>query len=158
LWNVNVGHGRTELADVASAQMKELAYFSSYAGSSNIPAITLAHRLIELAPDMQAVFFASGGAEAHESAFQTARLYWKVRGKPEKVKVIARHHGYHGVTLQAMSATSMGSYWKMFEPRLPGFIHIKTSYPYLFQAVKTRDTLAQEPPPHLPKPVPPHVP
>ncbi len=143
LWNVNVGHGRTELAEVASAQMKELAYFSSYAGSSNIPAITLAHRLIELAPDMQAVFFTSGGAEANESAFKTARFYWKVRGKPEKVKVIARHHGYHGVTLQAMSATSMGSYWKMFEPRVPGFVHIQTSYPYRFQGVKTGETVGQ---------------
>src|SRR5215468_5787092 len=45
LWNVNVGHGRIELADTASEQMKELAYCSSYAGSSNVPAITLAQRL-----------------------------------------------------------------------------------------------------------------
>src|ERR1700722_19317144 len=58
LWNVNAGHGRAELADTAAAQMKELAYFSSYIGSSNIPAITLANRLIELTGDtMQAVFF-----------------------------------------------------------------------------------------------------
>src|SRR5256886_5675307 len=46
LWNVNVGHGRSELADAASAQMKELAYFTGYVGSSNIPAITLANRLM----------------------------------------------------------------------------------------------------------------
>ena len=39
LWNVNVGHGRDELADAAAAQMSELAYFSGYVGSSNIPAI-----------------------------------------------------------------------------------------------------------------------
>src|ERR671925_1275231 len=49
LWNVNVGHGRTELADAAAAQMKELAYFSAYAGSSNMPAVLLANRLIEIA-------------------------------------------------------------------------------------------------------------
>lgn len=143
LWNVNVGHGRAELADAASAQMKELAYFSSYAGSSNIPAITLAHRLIEITPDMQAVFFTSGGAEANESAFKTARFYWKVRGKGGKTKVVARHHGYHGVTLQAMSATSMGSYWKMFEPRVPGFVHIQTCYPYRFQGAKPGETVGQ---------------
>ena len=143
LWTVNVGHGRAELAEAASKQMKELAYFSSYVGSSNIPAITLAHRLIEMTPDMQAVFFTSGGAEANESAFKTARFYWKVRGKPDKVKVIARHHGYHGVTLQAMSATSMGSYWKMFEPRVPGFVHIQTCYPYRFQGAKPDETVGQ---------------
>src|SRR5712691_5224608 len=73
LWNVNVGHGRAELADAAAAQMKELAYFSSYVGSSNIPAITLASKLIELAGDMQGIFFTTGGAEANESAFKTAR-------------------------------------------------------------------------------------
>src|SRR2546421_1583892 len=64
LWNVNVGHGRAELADAAAAQIKELAYFSGYVGSSNVPTITLANRLIELAyHNMQAVFFTSGGAE-----------------------------------------------------------------------------------------------
>ena len=44
LWNVNVGHGREELAEAAAAQMKELSYFSTYVGSSNIPAINLADR------------------------------------------------------------------------------------------------------------------
>src|SRR5437867_5969641 len=108
LWNVNVGHGRAELADAASTQMKELAYFTGYVGSSNIPAITLANRLMEITYDnMQAVFLASGGAEANESAFKTARFYWKAVGKPDKVKIISRHQDYHGVTLQAMSATGM---------------------------------------------------
>ena len=143
LWNVNVGHGRTELAEAAARQMKDLAYFSSYAGSSNLPAIRLAHRLIEILPEMQAVFFTSGGAEANESAFKTARFFWKAQGKPSKVKVIARHHGYHGVTLQAMSATSMGSYWKMFEPRVPGFVHIQTCYPYRFQGARPGETVGQ---------------
>ena len=144
LWNVNVGHGRAELADAAAAQMKELAYFSAYAGSSNVPAIRLAERLIALTyPTMQAVFFTAGGAEANESAFKTARFFWKAQGRPEKVKVIARHHGYHGVTLQAMSATSMGSYWKMFEPRVPGFLHIQPSYAYRFQGARAGETVGQ---------------
>src|SRR5215813_11893618 len=144
LWNVNVGHGRTELADAAAAQIKEIAYFSGYVGSSNVPAITLASRLIELAYDnMQGVFFTSGGAESNESAFKTARFYWKAMGKPDKVKVIARQQGYHGVTLQAMSATGMPAYWKMFEPRVPGFVHIQTCYPYRFQGAKPGETVAQ---------------
>ena len=82
---------------------------------------------------MAAVFFTCGGAEANESAFKTARFYWKAKGKPDKVKVIARQNAYHGVTLQAMSATGMAPYWKMFEPRVPGFLHIQAPYPYRFQ-------------------------
>src|SRR5438045_7755297 len=65
LWNVNVGHGRAELAEAAAAQMKTLAYCSGFVSSSNIPAITLAERLLELTGGtMQAVFLTSGGAEA----------------------------------------------------------------------------------------------
>lgn len=142
LWNVNVGHGREVLADAAAAQMKELAFFSGYAGSASVPAITLAGRLAELA-HMQAVFFTCGGAESNESAFKTARFYWKASGKPDKVKVIARSEAYHGVTLQAMSATKIGSYWKMFEPRVPGFLHIPTCYPYRFTPSKPGESAGE---------------
>ena len=140
LWNVNIGHGRTEMAQAAAKQMNDLAYFSGYAGSATIPSILLAERLIKLAPAMATVFFTSGGAEANESAFKTARYYWKVMGKPEKVKIISRIHGYHGVTLQAMSATGISAYWKMFEPRVPGFIHIPTCYPYRFVPANAGET------------------
>jgi adenosylmethionine-8-amino-7-oxononanoate aminotransferase len=144
LWNVNVGHGRAELAEAAAGQMRELAYYSGYVGFSSIPAITLASRLIELAYDnLQAVFFTTGGAEANESAFKTARFYWKAVGKPDKVKVIARQNAYHGVTLQAMSATGMPGYWKMFEPRVPGFVHVQTCYPYRFQGARPGETIGQ---------------
>jgi adenosylmethionine-8-amino-7-oxononanoate aminotransferase len=144
LWNVNVGHGRAELADAAAKQMRELAYFTGYVGSSNLPAINLAQRLIELTyENMQAVFFTTGGAEATESAMKTARFYWKARGKPQKVKIIARHHAYHGVTLQSMSATGMAAYWKMFEPRVPGIVHVQTCYPYRFQGARPGETVGQ---------------
>ena len=144
LWNVNVGHGRAELAEAAAAQMKELAYFSAYTGSSNLPAVQLAEKLIGLAYDnMQAVFFTCGGAESNESAFKTARFYWKTKGKPDKIKVISRHNAYHGVTQQAMSATGMAAYWKMFEPRVPGFVHIPTCYPYRVQEGKPGETAGQ---------------
>src|SRR2546425_42116 len=144
LWNVNVGHGRAELAEAAAAQMKDMAYFSAYAGSSNLPAVQLAEKLVGLAYDnMQAVFFTCGGAESNESAFKTARFYWKARGKPDKFKVIARQNAYHGVTQQAMSATGMAAYWKMFEPRVPGFVHIPTCYPYRQQDSKPGETAGQ---------------
>src|SRR5581483_8958418 len=45
LWNVNVGHGRQELADAAQRQMAQMAFCNSYTGFSNPPAIELATRL-----------------------------------------------------------------------------------------------------------------
>ncbi|MBC7234913.1 MAG: aspartate aminotransferase family protein [Chloroflexi bacterium] len=144
LWNVNVGHGRRELAEAAAQQMSTLAYCSSYAGSANVPAIRLAERLAELAyPSLNTVYFASGGAESNESAFKTARFYWKARGKPDKVKVISRYYAYHGVTLATMSATGMPAYWPMFEPRVPGFVHIDPPYSYYFNKAKPGETVGQ---------------
>ena len=133
LWNVNVGHGRQELADAARQQMAALAFHSSYAGGSNERAIALAERLSRLAyPSINTFFFTSGGAEASETSFKTARFYWKALGKPEKIKIISRHRAYHGLTLAAMSATGLPAFWPMFEPRTPGFLHIDAPDPYRF--------------------------
>src|SRR3990172_156286 len=41
LWNVAVGHGRTELAEAAAKQMSQLAFANGYTGYSNLPAIEL---------------------------------------------------------------------------------------------------------------------
>jgi len=134
LWNVNVGHGRRELAEAAMKQMSTLAYCSSYTGASNLPAIQLAERLAKLTyPNINHFFFTSGGGESTESAFKTARFYWKAKGRPDKIKVISREYAYHGVTLAAMSATGLKAYWPMFEPRVPNFLHIPSPYPYYFQ-------------------------
>ncbi len=63
LWNVNVGHGRRELAEAAMDQMNTLAYCSSYTGASNLPAIELAERLSQYTyPSINAFYFTSGGA------------------------------------------------------------------------------------------------
>ncbi len=134
LWNVVVGHGRAELGQVAARQMATLGYASAYTGSTNRPAIQLAERLAELCyPGIGRFFLTCGGGEANEAAFKTARFYWKLRGKPDKVKIIGRVWGYHGTTLAAMTATGIFSYWPMFEPRAPGFLHIASPYPYRFE-------------------------
>lgn len=135
LWNVAAGHGRKELAAAASRQMETLAFCTGYAGNSNPKAIELAERIARLTyPSINRFFFTSGGGESSDTAFKTARYYWKLKGKPEKTKVISRQWGYHGVTLAAMSATGIASYWPMFEPRVPGFIQIPSPYPYRYQA------------------------
>ena len=134
LWNVNVGHGRGELADAASEQMRKIAYASAYVGMTNAPAINLAEKIVGHAyPSSSAVYYTTAGAESNESAFKTARYYWKVQDKPNKVKIISRIHAYHGVTMAAMSATGMAAYHKMFGPLVPGFLQVAAPYPYRWQ-------------------------
>ena len=131
LWNVNAGHGRKELAEAAATQMAKLAFASAYAGASNIPSIRLAERLVSLAyPSTSGVYLTTAGAESNESAFKIARYYWKLRGKPGKVKIFSRIHAYHGVTMAAMSATGMAAYHKMFGPLVPNFLQVPAPYPY----------------------------
>jgi clan AA aspartic protease len=131
LWNVAVGHGRAELADVAARQMRELAYANAYAGYTNVPSIKLAEKLMSLVyPNMQAVFFCNSGSEAVEGAFKIARYFWFLQGKPEKVKIISRNEAYHGGTLGATAAVGMPAFHKGFGPMPPEFLRAETCYPY----------------------------
>ncbi len=42
LWNVNIGHGRTEVGDAVRDQIGRLAFAPSFFGFSNLPSIELA--------------------------------------------------------------------------------------------------------------------
>ena len=133
LWNVNVGHGRAVLAEVAADQMRELAFSSAYGGFSTAPAINLAAKLAEIAPgELEATFFASGGAEANDTSYKIARLYHKLRGEPERVNIVSRLRDYHGLTWGATSATGLAGFWKGFEPTAPGFLHGPSPDPYRY--------------------------
>ena len=135
LWNNTAGNGVKALADAAHKQMLEMGFASGYAGSSNPNAIELAERLAAITyPNINHFYFTSGGGESTDSNIKMARYYWKLKGKPDKTKVISRKWGYHGVTLAAMSATGVPGYHPMFEPMVPGFIHIPSPYPYRYEA------------------------
>ena len=126
LWLMNVGFGRTEIADAAYAQMKELPLFSMFMGYSNRPAIALAEKLASLAePEgMGKVFFSDGGSGAVETGLKMARAYWKNRGKSGKYKIIGRQRAYHGVTIAAVAASGLTANRSPAEPLVPGFRHI----------------------------------
>lgn len=134
LWNVNVGYGNEELARAAYDQMKVLAFTSNFSGMTNLPSIKLADKLAGFAYEgLNTTFFTSGGSEANDSAFKTARYYWKRKGKPGKYKVIARKGAYHGVTLAATFATGLEKYQTMFGPAMDGFIHVPAPNRYRFE-------------------------
>ena len=131
LWNINVGHGRKELAEAAQAQIEEIAYGPTFFGLSTPPAIELAAKLAEMFPDPVNHFqFTSGGAESNETAIKIARYYWALRGEPEKVTIISRFIGYHGIAMGVLSATGIPAFWQNFGPRPKGFVHLMAPYPY----------------------------
>ncbi len=135
LWNNTAGNGRQELIEASHRQMNEMAFASGYTGSSNPRAIELAERLAAITyPSVNHFYFTSGGGESTDSNIKLSRHYWKLMGKPNKTKVISRIWGYHGTTLAAMCATGINAYWPMFEPRIPGFLHIPPADSYRYEA------------------------
>src|ERR1700730_18678926 len=113
--------------------MQTLAFRTAYGGCGTAPAIELAAKLAELAPgDLDVTFFASGGAEANDTAYKVARLFWKIQGEPDRVNIISRIRDYHGLTYGATSATGLANFWKGFEPLAPGFLHAPSPDPYRY--------------------------
>lgn len=131
LWNVNVGHGRRELAEAAAAQMKKLAYSSSFNNFSHEPVIRLAEKLATITPgDLNVTFFASGGSEANDTAFKLVRHYFKLKGEPGRYKIIARNKAYHGIALGSTSATGIPVFREMAGPLAEGFLHAPAPHCY----------------------------
>ena len=107
LFVVQVGHGRTELAEAAAKQAETLAFFPLWSYATP-PAIELAERVASYAPgDLNRVFFTTGGGEAVESAWKLAKQYFKKIGKPGKYKVISRSIAYHGTPQGALAITGI---------------------------------------------------
>jgi adenosylmethionine-8-amino-7-oxononanoate aminotransferase len=130
LFTVQAGHGRTELAQAASKQASELAYFPIWT-YAHPTAIELAARLAQLAPgNLNRAFFTTGGSEAVESAWKLARQYFKAIGQPQRTKVIARDLAYHGTTMGALSITGLAAYRTPFEPLVPGVFHVANTNRY----------------------------
>lgn len=108
LWCVNIGYGRTELGDAAKRQMDELSYYNTFFQTSHVPAIALAAKIAEIAPEgMNSVFFAGSGSEANDTNIRMVRRYWDIKGQPEKRIIIARKNGYHGSTMGGGSLGGM---------------------------------------------------
>ena len=124
LYCVNAGYGRTEIADAISAQAHKLAFFHSFAGQGNEPAIRLAKMIMDRAPKhMARVYFGLSGSDANETNVKLAWHYNALRGKPEKRKIISRWRAYHGSGIVSGSMTGLQSYHARFNLPLDGFLH-----------------------------------
>jgi taurine-pyruvate aminotransferase len=122
LWCVNVGYGRTELAEAAYEQLKEMAYFPL--SQSHIPAIKLAEKLNDLLGDDYVIFFSNSGSEANETAFKIARQYHQQKGEHSRYKIVSRYRAYHGSSMGALAATGQAQRKYKYEPLAPGFVHV----------------------------------
>ncbi len=127
LFTTQVGHGRSELAEVAARQMKELGFFPNWS-FQHPRSLELAAKISEIAPgDLNSTFFVSSGSEAVETVIKLARQYHKTNGEPGRYKIISRDVAYHGTTMGALSATGLPGFKAPFEPLPSGFFHVRNT-------------------------------
>lgn len=131
LFCVNMGHGRTDIADAGSAQLHQLAYAHNWS-AAHPKAIEAAELIAGLAPgDLGTTFFVNSGSEAVESAIKFVRQYHRSQGNPQRTKFISRKMAYHGVTMGALSVTQLPKIKQPFEPLLPGVRAVPNTLGYL---------------------------
>ena len=131
LWCVNVGYGCERIVRAVAEQMRQLPFYPSFFNTTTEPTARLAERLAAIAPKpLTATIFSGSGSEANETALKIIRRYQKLRGRPEKTKIVTRRLSYHGVTLATTSMTGLAACQDPFDLPLPGFLQAPAPWPY----------------------------
>ena len=129
--SVNVGYGRTEIADAAHEQMKSLAYFPQ--ATTSEPLVRLGQKLADITPgDLSRTFFVSGGSEANETSIKIARAYQQRIGETGRYKLISRKASYHGALGVSMwlGGPESGGTRADYGPEYPGMVYVPHPNPY----------------------------
>jgi adenosylmethionine-8-amino-7-oxononanoate aminotransferase len=92
-----------------------------FGGLTHEPAVRLAQRLTELAPDgLEAVFFADSGSVSVEVAIKMSLQFQRALGRTARTRLMTVRGGYHGDTFGAMAVCDpVGGMHSMFASVLP---------------------------------------
>lgn len=124
LWCVNAGHGQKKINDALKFQIDQMTYSPAFQGG-HLGAFEFAERLASMFPgDLNHVFFTNSGSESADTSLKIARAYFKARGNPEKMKLIGRDKGYHGVNFGGLSVGGIPATRKVYGPFLPEVDHL----------------------------------
>ena len=145
LWCVNVGYGRTRIADAVHRQMETLPFYNSFFNTTNVPAVELAAKLASIAPpQFNHVYFTGSGSEANDTNVRMVRRYWDVLGYPERHTIISRHNAYHGSTMAGASLGGMDDMHAQGGLPIPGIVHIEQPNYLLFGRGMTEEAFGIE--------------
>ncbi|HXV18506.1 MAG TPA: aminotransferase class III-fold pyridoxal phosphate-dependent enzyme, partial [Candidatus Omnitrophota bacterium] len=118
LWCNVHGHRVKELDRALKSQLAKIAH-TTFLGLSNVPAIELSKRLIDLAPKgLTKAFYSDSGSAAVEVALKMAYQYWKQKGFREKKTFLKLKNAYHGDTLGSVSVGGIELFHEIFNPLL----------------------------------------
>jgi putrescine aminotransferase len=125
LWCVNVGYGRTSISEAVYKQMETLPFYNSFFNTTNVPAVQLAAKLVEISPpQFNHVFFAGSGSDANDTNVRMVRRYWDLLGYKDRHTIISRLNAYHGSTMAGASLSGMAAMHEQGGLPIPGIVHI----------------------------------
>jgi adenosylmethionine-8-amino-7-oxononanoate aminotransferase len=118
-WWVNLfGHANPNINAAIKQQLDSLEHVI-LAGFTHEPAITLAERLLELAPNgLSRCFYADNGSSAVEVALKMSFHFWRNSGQSQKTRFLTLSNSYHGETLGALAVGDVGLYKDTYAPLL----------------------------------------
>ena len=126
-WWVNLhGHANPYIAEKIHQQALTLeqVIFTRF---THEPAVSLAERLLQILPgNLSKIFYSDNGSTAVEVSLKMAIQFWRNTGKPEKNKILAFEHAYHGDTFGAMSVSGRGLFTEAFGELLFETVFIPT--------------------------------
>jgi beta-alanine--pyruvate transaminase len=124
LWCCNAGHGRREITEAIQKQAAIMDFAPTFQLGHPI-AFEAAARVAEMTPEgMDHVFFVNSGSEAADTALKIALAYQKAIGQAQRVRLVGRERGYHGVGFGGMSVGGIGPNRKQFGAMLPYVDHL----------------------------------
>jgi len=128
LWCCNAGHARPRIVDAIARQARELDYSPAFQ-MGHPKAFELAARLVRLMPgSLDHVFFTNSGSESVETALKMAIAYHRLNGQAERVRLIGRERGYHGVNFGGLAVGGMTANRKMFGALVAGVDHMRHTH------------------------------
>ncbi|MAB41702.1 MAG: aspartate aminotransferase family protein [Pseudomonadales bacterium] len=114
LWTCGAGHSRSEIQQAVAKQLGTLDYSPGFQFGHPL-SFQLAEQVAAKLPgDLNHLFFTNSGSECADTAVKMARAYWRLKGQPNKARMIGRARGYHGVNIAGTSLGGIGGNRKMF--------------------------------------------
>jgi adenosylmethionine-8-amino-7-oxononanoate aminotransferase len=118
LW-CNVHGHRHPAIDIAIKDQLDRVAHSTMLGLSHPPAVRLAKRLLDLAPDgLSRVFYSDNGSTANEIALKMAYQWWHQRGEWWRSGFVCLRNSYHGDTIGSVSVGGIELFHSLYRPLL----------------------------------------
>ncbi|MEE1565783.1 MAG: aminotransferase class III-fold pyridoxal phosphate-dependent enzyme [Acidimicrobiales bacterium] len=125
LWLCQIGHGRSEVIDAVTAQMRQIEAYNTFAPFTNGPAARVAEMIVERSPHPDGrVFLGCSGSEAVDTALKIARQFQQRRGQPDRQVIVRRTNGYHGTNFGGTSAQGIAPNREGWGDLVPHFIEV----------------------------------